>query len=213
MEFECRARGIAEARQKFYAAVTAFIDHAAYATHSPVFIASLRIEDMKNSITTLVYTSPFRKQMLGSADLLFLEMAPIYALYREALNSQSDPYKFLCYYKILEGLLGSLRKNLVKEIKSRNLQIQLPRQLVPNAPDLPPEIACYVGKAVQRFFDKLLTPRFRNAVAHFNTAQGGVLHVSAPDQIDEYAKIILLCELCVRKVVSDHEALLRAVHV
>ena len=49
--------------------------------------------------------------------LLFGEMKPVYAMYREGKNSNSCFYGFLCYYKIMEGLLGGMRANAFARAK------------------------------------------------------------------------------------------------
>jgi hypothetical protein len=209
IEFACSATGFGAARQNFLRAVLPFLDHAAYAIGAPVVIASLRIEDQTNNCITLLYTNPFRKQIVGSAEKLFNEMAPVYAMYREALNSHSEFYRFLCYYKILEGLLGPLRTNAMKLAKAQGRKIRAQRAVVPKVAELPPEQGMYVAQPIKKFFDDVLRPRYRNAVAHFMTDEGGVLHVGQPEHIDEYAGVLLLCELCAREVIASHEQLLR----
>jgi len=141
-EFGCMATSAGHARQIFLKAVLPFLDHAAYTTHAPIVISAMRLEDQKNSCITLLYTNPFRKQTPGSADLLFEELAPVYAMYREALNSNSEFYKFLCYYKILEGVLGPLRANAMKIVKAQALSIRAPRPTVPNYLELPGITTC-----------------------------------------------------------------------
>jgi methylamine utilization protein MauJ len=49
---------------------------------------------------------------------LFGEMKPVYAMYREAKNTDSDFYKFLCCYKIMEGLLGKMLANAFARAKT-----------------------------------------------------------------------------------------------
>jgi hypothetical protein len=170
----------------------------------------VRVEDTKNGITTIFYQNPFWKRLIPSADLLFSEMSPVYAMFREALNSHSYFYKFLCYYKILEGLLGPLRSEALRRAKALNLRVELQKQIVPEIPDLTPELNGYVGKSINRLFDNLLRPRYRDAVAHFVT-RGGVLHVGQPDYTDEYARIIVICERCARDVAVAHETILKSI--
>src|SRR6266540_5540149 len=56
------------------------------------------------------------------------------SLYREAMNSNNPNYQFLCYYKIIEGLLKR-RDRIIKEAVQRGETIpsQL-RQLIPQTP-------------------------------------------------------------------------------
>jgi hypothetical protein len=211
IEFTCLATNAWQARHNFLQVAMRFVDYACYAAHSPLFIAQIRVEDVKNQCTVSFFTNPYRKQMVPSADKLYVEMGPIYAAYREAINSNSDFYKFLCYYKILEGLLGQSRVNVISRAKSMGLNLKIPKQAVPDFPDLPLDQRGYVGKPLGQFFSQVLRARYRRAVAHFRTEEGMVLHMGEPAEIERYSRIILLCELCVRKAIGDHEALLKAV--
>jgi hypothetical protein len=127
------------------------------------------------------------------------------------LNSSSNFYKFLCFYKILEALLGPLRAKAMQAAKKKEQKISLPRLTLPASGALHPNQAKYVGTPIKKFLDDVLTPQYRNAVAHFVTDEGGVLHMGQPEHIDEYARIIHACELCVREVIAAHEALLIAI--
>jgi hypothetical protein len=144
IEFECRSTGPEHARQMFLHAVMPFIDYASYATHSPSFIAQLRTEDIINHCVTAFFTSPYRKQIAPSANKLYAEMGPVYSMYREALNSNSDFYKFLCYYKILEGLLGPLRANAIKKAKPLKINVSIPRELLSNFLELQTDQRSYI---------------------------------------------------------------------
>ena len=134
-------------------------------------------------------------------------------MYHEALKSNSDFYKFLCYYKVLEGLLGPMRADVFKTAREQGLKLTRGVEFVPDSTDIvDANYRAYIGKSVKKFVDDVLEPRFRNAVAHFIPDQGAVLHMSDPSQAEEYASVILVCELCVRVVIANHEALLNALH-
>lgn len=120
-------------------------------------------------------------------------------------------YEFLCYYKILEGLLGALRTKAMKRAKTLGLKPRLPKEVVPGSPELPPDQRPYVGTPLKHFFDTVLTPKYRNAVAHFITTDGDVLHMSEPGNMNAYGNIVFLSSLCARTVISTHEALLKAI--
>jgi hypothetical protein len=135
-------------------------------------------------------------------------MAPVYAMYREAKNSFSDFYKFLCCYKILEGLLGTLRARVFVYARDRNIELERPKEKVPDLPEISPRFQTYVGKSIKAFFDEVLTPQFRNAAAHFVTDDGEILNMSSPDHIGSYAEILFVTESCVRTTIEVHEKLL-----
>ena len=138
--------------------------------------------------------------------LLRLELAPVYALYRDAKNSHSAFYSFLCFHKILDGLLGTMRANLRTRAAKKKIELTPRRELVPDAAEIPPAFKAYVGKPIKTFFDDVMTPQFRNAVAHFITKDGSVLNLSSPQEADRYNSILYISELCVRAVIQGHEA-------
>lgn len=216
VEFECVATGPAEARSKFFAAALPFLDHLSYVVNCPVEVATIRIEDGKNEITHLECVIPFKRATVNPHEsLLYNEMIPVYAMYREAKNSHSDFYRFLCYYKILEGLLGSMRARVYRLAREHNTTLEAGRERVPGedvAQYIPEAYRGNVGTPIKAFFDEVLTPQFRNAVAHFMTDDGGVLNMSNPAHIARYADIQYISELCCRQVIRSHETLLAAIY-
>lgn len=209
VEFECVATNPAEARKKFQTAVLPFLDYLSYLANCSVVVAMLRVEDPKNDRISMEYVSPYRKTTVNPHIAnLFLELAPVYAMYREAKNSYSDFYKFLCYYKILEGLLGTFRANVFSRARSAHIDLGRPKETVPTSPEIPSTYQAHIGKPVKAFFDGVLTPQFRNAVAHFITDDGAILNMSSPEHIDSYGEVLYVLELCVRTVIKSHETLL-----
>jgi hypothetical protein len=55
------------------------------------------------------------------------------ALYREALNTDSPVYQFLCLFKILEALRAR-RTRLAREAKRKNASYTAPDEVLPSAP-------------------------------------------------------------------------------
>jgi 2-hydroxychromene-2-carboxylate isomerase len=129
-------------------------------------------------------------------------------MYREAKNSESDFYRFLCCYKLMEGLLGKMRADVVARAKAAGVSVQKERNVVPNDEHLAAELRAYVGTSMKAFFDQVLTARFRNAVAHFVTDDGIVLQMSSAAGLSAYASLALITDLCARELVASHERLL-----
>jgi hypothetical protein len=205
VSFECEAKNPTAAREKFLTTVLPFLDLITYMSDCPIYISLTRIEDQKNHVRTLEYVSPYRKKIIDpQITKLLPEMRPVYALYREAKNSNSDFYKFLCYHKLLEGLLGPLRAEARKKAKKIGISLILDKEFVPDSPDIEQPYRDYIGKPIKGFFDEVLTPRFRNAVAHFITDDGTVLNMSSPEYLDSYATVMFTMELCVRKVIENY---------
>lgn len=213
VEFDCVATSPVDAKRKFQTAILPFLDYLSFLADCPVVVAMLRVEDPRNDRISVEYVSPYHKTTVNPhlADL-FLEMAPVYAMYREAKNSYSDFYKFLCYYKILEGLLGALRASVFSRARAEHVDLGRPKETVPSSSEIPAQYQEYIGKPIKAFFDVVLTPNFRNAVAHFITDDGAILNMSSPKHINNYGEILYVLELCVRTVIKSHEDLLRKLH-
>jgi hypothetical protein len=143
-----------------------------------------------------------------SNTLLQLPMKPVYAMYREAKNTTSYFYKFLCYFKILEGLLGKMNADIHRNAKKHSVSLQVVKLIVPDHPELPEQYKVYVGKQIKYFFDSVLTPQFRQAAAHFITNKGEVLDMSDPRHVRRFSTVTLILELCVRAAIENHEKLL-----
>jgi hypothetical protein len=209
VEYECRATNPTQARRKFQAAVLPFLDYLSYVADCPVIVAMLRVEDPKNDQISMEYVSPYRKTTINPHTAnLFSELAPVYAMYREAKNSYSDFYRFLCYYKILEGLLGSLRASVFSRARSAHIDLGRPKETIPTFQEIASAYQPFIGKPMKAFFDEVLTPQFRNAVAHFITDDGAVLNMSSPAHIDRYGEVLYILELSVRVAIKSHEELL-----
>jgi len=207
IEFECQAESVAAAKTLFLETVLPFLDHQAYLADCPLFIEAVRIEDPTNGVTSIDYISPYRQVVVSPhIKLCRQELAPVYAMYRDAKNSHSDFYKFLCYHKILEGLLGSVRSGVRQRAQKKGVELSKRRELIPFSDAIVPEYKEWQGKSVKAFFDGVMTPQFRNAVAHFILANGQALNLSAPKELLRYANILHISELCVRTVIETQEA-------
>ena len=209
VEYECFADSIFVARCLFQRAVLPILDHWSYINNCPIMIDKISFNDPKNGCEIVDIIGPYHKvEIARNVTILHEKMRPVYSLYREAKNSFSNFYQFLCYYKILEGLLNGLRTDYVKAAKAAGIDIKMSRLLVPNHPELQDHLREHVGKSLKMFFDNVLTPEFRNAVAHFATTDYDVLDMSDPLHLAKYAGMIHISEMCARVAIADHEALL-----
>ena len=182
--FECDAAGVREAKELFLKVFLPFLDHQAFLANCPVVLGTLKVEDSANIRTALEYVSPYRRVTTQPHEKeLRVELLPVYALYRDAKNSHSDFYTFLCYHKILEGLLGKMRASVRARAMKQKVQLTARRDLIPNSEHIPGEYKTWGGKPVKSFYDQVMTPQFRNAVAHFITVDGAVLNLSSPAEL------------------------------
>lgn len=209
VEFQCTTTSLQEAKAAFLKFALPFLDHLAYLMNCPVFVQTIRVEDISNQVQSIDYVSPYRKAWMQPLTEIPDELAPVFAMYREAKNSHSDFYKFLCYHKILDGLLGTLRTSVKIRARKQRVELTMHRDIVPNHPEIAPTYQVSIGTPIKSFYDKVLTPEFRNAIAHFITKDGAILNLSAPSALSKYSEIMFVSELCVRTMIESHLGLLR----
>lgn len=201
------------ALETFMARFSMFTDHVAYQARIPVFIELIVVKDVATEVQTMYFVSPPRPCLVspgtGSVEL---EMSPVYALYREAQNATSPYYRVLCLFKIMEGLLGSLKVEMRKRAKSAAVDITTPKVVVPDHPDFPTGLRNHVGTPVKAFFDTFLQKQFRDAMAHFNLNGKAPLNVSEQGHWSRFMDVAFVADLCSRQLIADHELALRALN-
>lgn len=208
VRFECTATSISEARRKFLELALPLLDYLAYLADCPVVVQSIKVDDIWNQAQSLDYISPYRPVVVNPAILeVSYELAPVFAMYREAKNSHSDFYKFLCYHKIIDGLLGTLRHSVRQRARKQKVELLQQRDVVPDAPDIALAFRPYIGKSIKSFFDGVMTPQYRNAIAHFITKDGSILNLSSPANMSRHEDIMYVSELCVRTLIASHQQL------
>jgi hypothetical protein len=199
----------AEAIYKAGDSIAAFLDHLSFLAQVPVYVGLVKAHDTKNEITTFAVIAPEREQTLNPGfQNLHGDLAPIYALYREFKNSESAYYRLLCLYKIMEGILGVLRAQAREKAKELGVQLGLPKERVPDHPDMPAHLRYLVGKTIRDFYDNTLQKNYRDAAAHFLVQDTKVLHVSSSVERTRFAEMAFVADLCVRILIANHEALL-----
>ncbi len=192
----CHARSWQEAFNKFFSGITPFLDFFAYRAGVPIVIQKIFCKDRKNNLSVVSYRTPYPNVILEPhAGQFREEFFALYSLYREAKNSFSNYYRFLCYYKIMEGIFGYLRPMLMSKAHKQEIKIVTHKELVPAHPEL-------VGKPIKTLYDNELTHEYRNTVAHFILKRGALLNLSDYYEAVKFADIILLSELCAREVLK-----------
>ena len=92
-------------------------------------------------------------------------------LYREARNSTSPHYRFLCLYRIIESL-RELQSVNAKKIRSQGESIRRSRLIMPSNPITLKYFPTYVGKKIGSFLGYVETS-YRNHIAHLNIERPG----------------------------------------
>ena len=207
----CRAISAEEALSRLQLACASFLDHWSYEATAPVYLTRHRVRDLASEVTMARFSSPFRQAVINPvATEIPTPLRAILALYREGLGSASPIYRFLCFYKILEGYFTRLKPDLAKIFKSARLPYPVGPDLVPDHPDLDVAFRIYVGQSITKFRDELLTPSFRDAVAHFEKTGLSPLVMSSPSQIVRFTNSALAVDLCARAVIEAYRTAFRS---
>lgn len=203
------AVGAMEARNIAQDAVAPFLDHLAFMAGTPVLTGLTRIEDESNQAMMLDLVAPDQEVTLSSGEQsLFEELAPIYALYREFKNAVSPFYRLLCAYKIMEGVYGVLRKAARERAQAAGVRLKIPKEVVPDHPDIASDLRHLIGKPIKTVCDNILQKRYRDVAAHFLVQETVVLKVSSAADRAKFAEMAFLCDLCAQIVIRNHEAAL-----
>lgn len=206
VHFQCAATSSVKARNVFINALSPILDHISYLGNVPLFIGIVECLDEKNNLRTYDYINPHFNTVVNPHEALLHErLKPIYALYREAKNGHSPFYKFLCYYKILEGLYNHVRPTFFRFAKDKGIYISREKELVPDHDELKMSHPDLIGKPIKEIFDARFTPEFRDEVAHYLLSDGAVLNVSDPETAARFGRELLPIELCARTVISVQE--------
>ncbi len=208
IKYECQAPSFEMANNACYSFINPMIDFLSFSANCPVYITKTRAYDEKNKVTLLTYVAPYPNSILNSSlNPIFPELVPIYALYREVKNSVSYFYKFLCYFKILEGFCKRISIEVRQRLKNTNLQKQ--KDILPRDCHLDATYQKYVGKSIWKFYDEVLNPEFRIAVAHYVKDDGAILNISDIEHQQKYTKILYATEVCVRALIDKYNTLLK----
>ncbi|MFN8180141.1 MAG: hypothetical protein U0167_19595 [bacterium] len=198
-----RDRSIQGATRQAMAAAAPVLDLLSYRVNVPLVVGRIACVDASNGVTAVTFTSPYGDAVIPIDEgHVHREMMPVFALYREAKNSVSPFYRFLCYYKILEGILNVLRPAVFKEARRRRFDLKTIPEVLPDHPEFHKLPCPYVGQPIASFVNDELRPKYRNAVAHFREGARGVLNPSDLAREGEFADVILPAELAVRVTVD-----------
>lgn len=202
----CRAHSLQEAKHIFLEGLVPTLDHFAYLGNLPLIIVRTLVTDKKHKTFSFGYTAPYQTADLNPGGItIHLEMLPIYALYREAKNSLSPFYRFLCYYKILEGIYRHLRPALFQKAANAGKKLSTMKELIPDDKEINNNHQNLVARPIQKFFENELTKDFRDAVAHYFLDNGTLMNVSDPTTTERYLNILWPLELCCRTVIANQE--------
>lgn len=201
-----------EARISFLSTLSRYLDRMSYLAGVPAHVALTVVRDVKHEVQYVSFLGPPRPTVVVPGDEeLSEDMQPIYALYREAMNSSSPYYRVLCFHKIMEGLLGPLRTSLRKRTMKAAIDLQGNKDRVPDHADFPLSLRQYVDMPIKEFYDKFLSKQYRDAMAHFTLKQSTALDVSSPTYVSRFTDVAFVSDISTRALISSHEDKLRLI--
>jgi hypothetical protein len=195
----------------------------------PLEIAQVETKDLFTENCHVTFTVPFPNtpMAVAPASKTHPDFRGIASLYREALNSNSPVYQFLCLFKIIEALKAR-RKKLEREAKRTGTgqPLTAPIEMLPTSYGeirawldtlfyarppwdltalegaVPPEAR---GKSFNDVISNILTP-LRDNIAHALFADAGKeLTISYDDLVDtrKIAKLVPLTKCIVRRMLRS----------
>jgi len=198
-----------DAEQKAYRAIAPALSNWSAHLDIPLEIVQRETKELNTGNIQTSFVMPYREAPFAVAPTQQAtnEFRGYIGLYREALNSSSSVYQFLCLYKIIEGLRARRTRLERAARRSGGAAPAVPAELLPQTDA---EIVTWLnalfpvhgdwvamavqtavpakvrGRDVQEFVADTLRP-LRDNVAHALTEPSGELTVSADELLDVHS--------------------------
>jgi hypothetical protein len=196
-----------EAFEMFLSGITPWLDHLSYLSDTPIFVETIECRDELNHMTTASYRTPYAPVELSEGlGQLATPLFPVYALYREALNADSNFYRFLCFYKVLEGIFREIRPRLFRFAREQGISLTTNQDVVPEDSELRISQPQYIGRKIQGIYDQEFQDQYRHSVAHFALSDGSAMNPSSHRESARFGAAIHLVRICARQVITNQEA-------
>ena len=215
-----------DARTKVYRALASSLSNVSIQLDIPFYVYQSDMIELSTGNRFISIISPHleRPMQIAPTGTMSKEFRSLAALYREALSSNTPPFQFLCYFKILEGI-RKRRWQLIAEAKVAGTEIpKSPVQIVPaDEPQFIPWLNAVYGvgrpwdfimlesifvkeargKKVNQVIDDYLRP-VRDRIAHA-VLDSGTLTLSADEDLDvrEIYKWLSLMKCIVRHMLKS----------
>jgi hypothetical protein len=217
---EMDADNIQAAETEAYGSLAPLLSAWSMNVDVPIHIETIQVTNLKTHVSFLSIVAPhFEMNISGGAQPAFVDEFCQYAsIYREGLNTGSAFYRFLCFYKIIESLIGK-RGREARIRKEANQDPRHPYEIIPKEPAailallkrlypwrntwdqmaltqiFPPEV---LGKKVTAVRDREFRP-LRLGIAHALLDKGEITVVlDKMEYIQAVNKWLPLCRICAR---------------
>jgi hypothetical protein len=130
-----RADNRSHAEEIAYRALATPLSNMSLHLDIPLEIGVRETKEISNGSLSMSFVSPYLEapMAINATSNFGAEFRSNAALYREALNTNSPVYQFLCLFKIVEAL-GARRKRLAREAKRKHTSYISPDEVLPNTP-------------------------------------------------------------------------------
>jgi SEC-C motif len=198
----------------------------------PVSIYQMEVIELRTNTRRISLKTPFSDVFgwIPALESVTPEQQKYISLYREALNSNSDNYSYLCFYRIIEGLRNrreQLRRKAVSEaLASGEKPIAKPDERIPSGKQEQIEwlnglyssprdwdsfalsvvfIPDVVGKRIRHLIDKgEHLHKLRNKIAHAVVDSGEpIISIDVGPDIEEVAKWLPITKLIARYLLLE----------
>lgn len=220
-----QAKNRSHAEEIAYRALASPLSNMSLHLDIPLEIGYRETKEISNGSVSTSFVSPYLEAPMAihATSNFGPEFRSYAALYREALNTNSPVYQFLCLFKTLEALRAR-RTRLEREAKRANTTYSSPNEVLPSTPaeikkwlenlfyirrefDLstfesavPQDVR---GQKVSDVIENVLKP-LRVKAAHALFGSGGELPLSSDDLTHTYSvtKHLLLTKCLVRRMLK-----------
>jgi hypothetical protein len=136
LEAELTAQSILDAEQKGYRALSPSLSNWSAQLDIPLDVWRAHVTEVATGNTSITVINPFDEVALalGGAGKLGPEYRAFVGFYREALQSNSAAYRFLCLFKIAEGIRKRRQRAATEAIARKEKPMRLPSERVPQDP-------------------------------------------------------------------------------
>ena len=195
-----------EACEMFLAGLTPALDRFSYLNNTPIVVDMMKCEDEANHIISVSYRMPYGNVALSEGlTNLSTPLFPVYGLYREAVNASSNFYRFLCFYKILEGMFGQIRRQFFQRARAQSISIATSPDVVPEDTYLRQFQPDYIGRKIHELYNGEFQKQYRDSVAHFALTDGHIANPSAHRESTRFANVVYLAQVCARELIRNQE--------
>jgi hypothetical protein len=230
---ELEASSFKDAEHTAFDSISPLLSSVAFESDVPIRVAQLDVKQTSTGRASMTYTCPYPDASLPPAESL--STAPyiqsLMSLYCEGINSNSQNYQFLCWYKIIEGIYWKRDDERAAKPKGSR------RDPTPKIPELVPDGREELRRSISSIFptvgtkgltdgrwdgsipDEVLGWKFghirqdhlepmRNKIAHMLSEPSGDLSLS-PDtraHMVEVTKWITLLRFMARVMIQNEKA-------